>query len=151
MLTEDDRHYISLLQENINRMAGNSANCKGWLLTLISAIAAIQLAANDLRGILWIAPVLIVLFYVLDCYYLGLERRFIKLEREFVKKAKKKDGVEITEGLYLFDIDNVKDKRATTRRAMLSKSTFPFYSILLLIVLTICLWPTISAWFNCKA
>ena len=41
MLKEDDRHYISLLQENINRMAGNSANCKGWLLTLVSAITAL--------------------------------------------------------------------------------------------------------------
>ena len=88
MLNENDRHYISLLQENINRMAGNSANCKGWLLTLVSAIAALQLTAVDLRGILWIAPFLIVLFYYLDSYYLGLERKFIKLEEDFVEKAK---------------------------------------------------------------
>jgi len=151
MLKEDDRHYISLLQENINRMAGNSANCKGWLLTLVSAITALQLTADDLRGILWIAPVLIVLFYYLDSYYLGLERKFIKIEGEFVKKAKENAGDHHTEGLYSFNIKSVKDKRATTWNAMISESTLPFYLILFLIVLIICLWPVISVFFNCNA
>lgn len=151
MLKEDDRHYISLLQENINRMAGNSANCKGWLLTLVSAITALQLTATDLRGILWIAPVLIALFYYLDSYYLGLERKFIKLEGEFVKKAKENTEDHHTEGLFSFNIESIKDMRATTWRAMGSKSTLPFYLVLFLIVLVICLWPVITGWFNCKA
>lgn len=151
MLKEDDRHYISLLQENINRMAGNSANCKGWLLTLVSAITALQLTASDLRGILWIAPVLIVLFYYLDSYYLGLERKFIKLEGVFVKKAKANDTDNPTEGLYSFNIKSVNDKRATTWNAMRSESTLPFYLVLFLIVLIICLWPIIAGWFNCNA
>ncbi len=145
---EDNRHYISLLQENINRMASNSANCKGWLLTLVSAIAALQLTAADLRGILWIAPVLIVLFYYLDSYYLGLERKFIKLEGEFVKKMKGNTEDNHTEGLYSFNIKSVNDKRATTWNAMGSESTLPFYLVLFLIVLIICLWPVILDWFN---
>lgn len=150
MISENDRHYISLLQENINRMASNSANCKGWLLTLVSAIAALQLTAADLRGILWIAPVLIVLFYYLDSYYLGLERKFIKLEGEFVKKMKGKTEDNHTEELYSFNIKSVNDKRATTWNAMGSESTLPFYLVLFLIVLIICLWPVISGWFNCN-
>lgn len=151
MLNDYDRHYISLLQENINRMAGNSANCKGWLLTLLSAITALQLTAADLRGILWIAPVLIVLFYYLDSYYLGLERKFIKLEGDFVRKAKANTTVNPTDGLYCFNIKSVTDKRATTWRAMGSESTLPFYLVLLLIVLAICLWPVITGWINCNA
>lgn len=143
MFNEDDRHYISLLQENINRMAGNSANCKGWLLTLVSAITALQLTAEDMRGILWISPVLIVLFYFLDSYYLGLERKFIKLEGDFVKKAKAKVSEAITDGLYSFNIKEVKDKRTTTLSALGSKSTWPFYLTLLIIVLVICLWPSL--------
>jgi hypothetical protein len=151
MLNDDDRHYISLLQENINRMAGNSANCKGWLLTLVSAITALQLTAADLRGILWIAPVLIVLFYYLDSYYLGLERKFIKLEGDFVRKAKANITGNPTDGLYCFNINSVTDKRATTWRAMGSESTLPFYLVLLLIVLVICLWPVITGCINCNA
>lgn len=150
MINEDDRHYISLLQENITRMASNSANCKGWLLTLVSAITALQLTATDLRGILWIAPVLILLFYYLDSYYLGLERKFIKLEGEFIKKAKAKAEDAMTEDLYSFNINTVKDKRATTLSALLSESTLPFYLMLFLIVLVICLWPVISGMFVCK-
>ena len=51
LFTETDRHYISLLQENINRMAANSANCKTWLVTLVTAIIALQLTSNELRSV----------------------------------------------------------------------------------------------------
>lgn len=46
---EDDRQYISLLQENINRMASNSANCKTWLVTILAALLAIQISLQELR------------------------------------------------------------------------------------------------------
>lgn len=148
MLNEDDRHYISLLLENINRMADNSAYCKGWLLTLVSAITALQLTVEDLRGILWISPALIVLFYFLDSYYMGLERKFIKLEGDFVKKATANISGAITDGLYSFNIKEVKDMRATTWSALGSESTWPFYLTLLLFALVICLWPVIAGWLN---
>lgn len=142
-LTESDRHYISLLQENINRMATNSANCKTWLVTLVAAILALQLTSKELQSILWVALGLIVLFYILDSYYLGLERKFIAVEKDFVKAAKNKGEEEITEGVYSFNIKAVTDPYATTCSAMKSPSTRPFYGILFLIVLVICLWPYI--------
>lgn len=140
-LTETDRHYISLLQENINRMAANSANCKTWLVTLVAAIMALQLTSTELRSILWIALGLIVLFYILDSYYLGLERKFIAVEKNFVKAAKEKKEGEFAEEIYSFNIKAVKDDYATTCSALCSASTAPFYIILFLIVLAVCLWP----------
>lgn len=148
MLKEDDRHYISLLQENINRMAANSANCKTWLVTLVAAITALQLTAEDLRNILWIAPGLILLFYCLDSYYLSLERKFIALEKEFVSKAKISSEEILTEGIYSFNINEVKDKRATFWSSLVSWSTWPFYLCLMLVALGICLWPVITVWVN---
>ena len=144
MISENDRHYISLLHENINRMAGNSANCKTWLVTLVAAITALQLTADDLRNILWIAPGLIILFYCLDSYYLSLERKFIALEKEFVAKAKTTAAGVLNEGIYTFDIKNVKEKRATFWSSLVSWSTLPFYICLLLVALGICLWPIIA-------
>ena len=141
---ECDRHYISLLQENINRMASNSANCKTWLITLVAAITALQLAKNDLRSILWVALGLIVLFYVLDCYYLSLERKFIVLERDFISIVKAKtheDGSSLTDGLYSFDLDSVVDKNAKFWVALGSWSTWPFYLALFLTCFGICIWP----------
>ena len=141
MITETDRHYISLLQENINRMASNSSNCKTWLVTLVAAILAIQLSSDELRNILWVALGLIVVFYLLDSYYLSLERKFIAVEKSFVQAALRKTEDIASEGLYSFDIDGVSDNRATIWSASISPSTWPFYLTLFMIVLGVCLWP----------
>ena len=141
--TESERHYISLLQENINRMASNSANCKTWLLALVAAIMALQLTSDELRSILWIALGLIALFYYLDSFYLGLERKFIAVEKEFVKAVKEKGSNEQTQDIYSFNIKAVKDEYATTCSAMKSESTMPFYLVLFVISLCVCLWPYI--------
>lgn len=143
VFSDSDRHYISLLQENINRIAGNSANCKTWLVTLVAAIMALQLTSVELRNILWVALGLIVLFYLLDSYYLGLERKFIALEEAFVKAAKDKQEGEITNSIYSFNIKSVNDKHASMCSALVSPSTYPFYLTLFLIVLAVCLWPLI--------
>lgn len=139
---ESDRHYISLLQDAINRMATNSANCKTWLITLIAAILALQITADDLRGILWIALGLIILFYILDSYYLSLERKFRRLEKAFVNKEKGENAPN-TE-IYSFDINSVKDEDTTVCCSMRSPSTRPFYLSLFFITLIVCLWPCIS-------
>lgn len=136
-------HYISLLQENINRMATNSANCKTWLVTLVAAIMALQLTSAELRSVLWIALGLVVLFYILDSYYLSLERKFIFIEKGFVQAVNNKDDGELTKGIFSFNIKSVKDKYATIWSAFGSPSTCPFYSIIFLIVLGVCIWPYI--------
>ena len=38
--TETDRHFIDLLQNTINRMANNSANCKNWFMAVVAAVIA---------------------------------------------------------------------------------------------------------------
>ena len=140
---EDDRHYISLLQENINRMASNSANCKTWLVTIIAALLAIQISLKELQGILWVALVPAILFYVLDSFYLGLERRFIKIEQAFVKKEK--NGDDISSYLYNFYTKSVMGDIKATWRAMGSFSTWPFYLTIVVVILAVSLWPCISS------
>lgn len=97
--TEEVRHYISLIQDNINRMAANSTNCKTWLITLLTADLIF------LKGILlhniWILLFPTILFFIVDCYYLGLERRFIQIEIEFLRKLRKCE--EISTSLYSFN------------------------------------------------
>ncbi len=97
---ESVRHYISLLQENINRMASNCTNCKTWLITIVSALCALQLANDAIRGYLWIALIPTVLFLVLDAYYLGQEKRFRDIEASFVEKVKL--GEDVLPELYTF-------------------------------------------------
>ena len=56
-------------------------------------------------------------------------------------KAKAKTQEEMTEGLYSFNIKSVKNNDTSYRKALLSWSTLPFYVILFLSCLVICLWP----------
>lgn len=142
---EDDRHYISLLQENINRMASNSANCKTWLITIIAALLAIQISLKELQGVLWIALVPAILFYVLDSYYLGLERRFIKIEQAFVEKEKK--GDDISSYLYNFDTKSILGDLKATWCAMGSISTWPLYLTIVVVIMVVSLWSCISSLF----
>ena len=67
--------HLEMLQGVIQRMAENSRSCKLWSITALSAV--IFLAART--GVAWhtlIALVPLLLFFLLDVYYLSLERRF---------------------------------------------------------------------------
>ena len=67
--------HLEMLQGVIQRMAENSRSCKLWSITALSAV--IFLAART--GVAWhtlIALIPLSLFFLLDVYYLSLERRF---------------------------------------------------------------------------
>lgn len=40
-----DLQYLQMMQENITRMAGNSANAKTWLVTIVTGFFAIGCTA----------------------------------------------------------------------------------------------------------
>lgn len=77
--------HISMLQGIINRMAANSANCKTWTVTLVAAMLVLLVDRKMNIPNAWICLIPIVLFYFLDCYYLGLERLCIASQNEFLK------------------------------------------------------------------
>ncbi|MBO5407405.1 MAG: hypothetical protein J6A27_07865 [Bacteroidales bacterium] len=82
--SEPTRHYLSMLQDNITRMATNSANCKTWTITIVTALLALTLADKAIIGYLKVLYIPVFLFYLLDSYYLSVEKRFRKVEEEFV-------------------------------------------------------------------
>lgn len=130
-------HYIGLLQDTINRMASNSANCKNWLITLIAGICAVQAVADTIQKFMWIAYIPIGLLFLLDCYYLGLERRLRDVETEFIGKIHR--GSAQKEDLYLFELPEEHKKHhskfVATIFGMWSFSTTPFYLLIAAIVL----------------
>ena len=135
IFTEDDRHYISLLQENVDRMAGNRSSAKIWLATLATAIAAIQFSVES-DIIIWVAVVLVVVFYVMDCLYLSLERKYQQLMKIYVDLCKEEDEEGRKAMLYNFDISEIKEN-TTLWNTMRSSSTLPFYLVLFLAALAI--------------
>ncbi|MDD9995932.1 MAG: hypothetical protein OXS35_09380 [Dehalococcoidia bacterium] len=66
-------------------MAENSRACKVWCVTLVAAVLVLVARTGEPQHAL-LALVPTLLFWVLDSYYLALERAFIRSQNTFVKK-----------------------------------------------------------------
>ena len=75
---ENKLKHLEMIQSVITRMAGNSFLLKGWSVTLVSALIALATSGTDKRFIL-IAYFPVIMFWVLDGYFLRQERLFRKL------------------------------------------------------------------------
>lgn len=75
---ENKHKHLEFLQGAINRMASNLFFLKGWSVTLIAALFALSAKdSNKLYCLLAYYPLLI--FWLLDGYFLSQERRFRSL------------------------------------------------------------------------
>ncbi len=77
--------HLGILQGVIQRMAGNSSQCKAWCITIVSAILVI-VADKSKPDYAWIALLPTILFLSLDAYYLSLEKGFRQSYNDFVLK-----------------------------------------------------------------
>ncbi|MBK8453707.1 MAG: hypothetical protein WAQ53_05800 [Thiofilum sp.] len=67
--------HLEMIQQVINRLAGNSFLIKGWSITLTSALLLfIAKEAKDPIG--WAAILVVLAFWLLDAIYLHKERQF---------------------------------------------------------------------------
>jgi len=70
--------HLEMLQNIIDRMAGNSFSLKGWSVVLVSALFA--LAASDSNTyFVYLAYLPSIMFWILGGYFLWQERLFRKL------------------------------------------------------------------------
>ena len=130
----DVQGFISLLDSIINRMASNSANAKNWLMTIIAAATAIQWNQNSLHRILWLL-VPTVLFFLTDLYYLGMERRFKRIQKRFIKKVR--DGKCIHGIIYHIPPTTKGEQLCNMFNAWDSLSILPFYLIVIIVIIAI--------------
>jgi hypothetical protein len=80
--------HLSFLQQNISRMAGNSANCKSICIAIIAALCSI----SGLTGYILFAAsfVSIIIFCYLDITYLSLEKSYRDMYNNIISVAKYK-------------------------------------------------------------
>lgn len=67
--------YLRMIQDIITRMAHNSFLLKGWTITLMMGVIALAVSGSN-KFIFLLAYIPIVAFWVLDSYYLQMERRY---------------------------------------------------------------------------
>lgn len=76
--------HLEILQGIVSRMAGNSAACKTWSLTIIIGIIALSIEKCCVP--IWIGLIPAIMFFALDVFYLGLEIKFRDVQKAFVQK-----------------------------------------------------------------
>jgi hypothetical protein len=135
--------HLTMLQGVIGRLASNSASCKTWCVSLVSALAVVAAGqgTQDRPKILLVAALPIILFGILDAYYLGLERRFRKCYETFVTKLHY--GTASVEDAFLIAPQlKFRGLFLEAWQALFSFSVWPFYGGLAVILwlLKIRLW-----------
>lgn len=115
--------HMTILQGIIGRMGDNSRSCKVWCVTLAYAILVLVVRVGDANHA-FIALLPTTLFFVLDAYYLALERSFRGAYSNFVDKIH--DGRYAASDLYVVPPpDSV--VRGTLWAMFRSFSVLPFY------------------------
>ncbi|MCW7475631.1 hypothetical protein [Leptospira levettii] len=77
-MSDENKQYLEFIQHTINRMASNSFYIKGFSVTVLSAIFAI-FANNPYKYILIVGYFPTISSWLLDTYYLQLERQYRNL------------------------------------------------------------------------
>lgn len=67
--------HLEFIQAVITRMNSNSFQLKGWMVTIVSAILAVY-ASTQNHSFVLVAILPVLVFWLLDTYYLTQERKF---------------------------------------------------------------------------
>lgn len=125
-MKEDKIRYIELVQSIISRLANNSFLLKGWTITLIAAI--FSLSDKIMKNFTFTIYFFILIFWILDSYYLYQER----LYRDLYNKV-----IEIRDEyspLFSLKIDKKRNEKIISFfKSFFSFTEVSFYLLLLLI------------------
>ncbi len=127
---ENKRKHLEFIQGVINRMAGNSFFLKGWAITLIAALFALSAKDTNPKYI-FIAYFPIIIFWVLDGYFISQERLFRGLYNDVRKLDEKNIDFSMDTRKYK------KSKRNSWLYSMFSVTLRWFYFSLIVVMLVI--------------
>lgn len=113
---------LEFIQDIITRLAENSFKIKGWSTTLI--VVVLLFRTRDLH--LLVAFVPLFGFWILDAYYLKLERRYRSMYEDARTGNQDRDQFEMDSSVYSVD---------SIQKLMFSKSLFLFHGTIFILLL----------------
>ena len=122
MTTNEKASHLGFIQQVINRMGQNSFLIKGWTITLITAILAMNIEIKNVH-FLYFATIIIVISWLLDSYYLYLEKSYRLLYDDIINDK------EIIP--FSMDISEYKN-RTIFSKSLFSRTTLPLYGMITL-------------------
>jgi len=73
---ENKRKHLEFIQGVITRMASNLFFLRGWTVTLIAALLVLFIKGTNSEYVIYFLLVFILVFWILDGYFLSQERLF---------------------------------------------------------------------------
>ncbi len=96
---ENKHKHLEFIQTVINRMSGNSFLLKGWAVTLVAALFVLS-AKDTNHSYVLISYFPVVIFWILDGYFLSQERLFCDLYNAVRKLNDKQIDFSMDTSLY---------------------------------------------------
>lgn len=133
---------IDLIQGCINRMAQNSFLIKGWLVSLIAVILGLLPEKFDLKVLGIIAGLVTVCFWYLDGFFLKTEKLYRWKYEWIIKERVNSDKFyynldPYNRNMWLRSIDGKEKKEPKILRIMFTKTVWPLYIMILVVILAI--------------
>jgi len=127
MALENKLKHLEFIQSVISRMSGNSFLLKGWSVTLVAALFALAAKDSDRKYIV-VAYFPVLVFWILDAYFLSQERLFRNLYDSV--RAKKEDEIDFS-----MDTKSFVDGKPSWTAAFFSKTLLIFYGSVVLLMI----------------
>ena len=125
--------HLQMIQGIITRMGQNSFQLKGWAIGIMIAIFTFAGQQGDTRSILFtIIPLTVI--WLLDSYYLQLERKF-RLLYDDVRKNKEKTDFDMSFNSVKLEVG--KHNKISYFRIMFSITETPFYLVCIITTILI--------------
>jgi hypothetical protein len=118
-VSEKKIKHLEFIQNIIMRMSNHSFLLKGWSVTIVSALFALAAKDSNPKFVL-ISYIVIVMFWVLDGFFLSTERKY----RDLFNTVRSKTESEIDFDL---NISTYKTFSNGWLATIFSKTLFPFY------------------------
>lgn len=132
---ESKHKHLEFIQNIVSRLGSNGFQVKAWAITIVSAILALAAAkeTNQRQLLVQIAFIPVIMFWILDGYFLSQERLFRDLYGDVAQKPLDKID-------YVMDVRPYTKGRNTWLCSVFSKSLNVFYGALILLMALVAWW-----------
>lgn len=127
MSCEKKMKHLEMIEGIIERMGSNSFKLKGWAVTLVSVIGALSAQGSDKRFFL-ISFIPLLSFWLLDSYYLQLERKYKILYKNVLEKEE--DKIDFNMNLQSIVCSDQDTLSIHYCKCLFSKSEILFYGVI---------------------
>lgn len=131
---EEKLKHLDIIQGVVNRLADCSFKLKGWSVTLVVGLLALSLATKDKIAMVALSFIPLIVFWILDGYYLWQERLFRALYVQ-VSKITKQEDIDFS-----MDTSSFIGEKRTLCKSILSFTLILFYLSLLVVMIGVIIY-----------